>query len=827
MKTIRVVAILGSTLLSTPAWAADEVFVPNRGQWDTPARFVGTIAGTVLRLERGAILLQRECGGRGALVALRFERSEARELVGEGRRPGVHNFYFGQDTARWRTGLPGFDGVRYEDLYPGVDLRVHGSLGVPEYDLQLEPGADVAAIEVRCEGAEGLSVDADGALVIDTALGELRSPPPATWELATDGARIPVACRYRLLDDARFGFDLEGRDAQRPLVIDPGLVWATFFGGDLIDDVNDLLVLPDQSTVVVGGAPKQSFPTTPGSWQAPAPGLVAAYVTRVAADGKSLIFSTLFGGGFHEEGRAVAVASNGDLVFAGVAYSLDLPVTPGVIHTTKSGVENNGDGFVARLTGDGGALVFATYLTGQPFTTVTDIALRSDDGIVVSGGTSNAGFPATPGAFQTAIGGTSSPADGYVAELAPDATAWIAATFLGGSELDATAGLLLMPDGSPLVGGETKSPDFPVTAGAWKHGFGGNFDGFVTHLSPDLTALLASTYVGSFELDKVMALERLPDGNLLLAGPTRSWDFPVSPEAFDPVFNDLGTMDPTTDLFLLRLSPDLGTRLWSSFLGGGSTEDFKIGLAVDSAGTATIFGETTAALSGARPFPTTPGAFQTKPKGLFTNNDMFLSRVNPSGTVLTYSTLYGGTGTEDNGSFTVPSLGLTPEGDAIVAAHSSSADLVLGIPDPFSGSPQGSQDAFVARFDLLPTGVTRYGNSTPGCQGPMAISAFTQPQAGKAFTLTSTHGPASAGGWLLLSPGGLAVPLQVGGLSLWVDPAGLVRLPVASDANGYAEFELHDLPAGLAFAAQFAWPKTCSSPPSWSGTAALSVVVQP
>jgi hypothetical protein len=415
-----------------------------------------------------------------------------------------------------------------------------------------------------------------------------------------------------------------------------------------------------------------------------------------------------------------------------------------------------------------------------------------------------------------------------VSELSPDAAVLVASTFLGGvGGFEGLWDLALLPDGSVVACGETKSSDFPVTAGALQHTYGGNFEGFVTHFNAGLTQLVGSTFIGKSKLDKVSAVAPLPDGNLLLAGPTTSPDFPVTPGAFGKLLNGVGASSTSSDLFLMRVTPDLGTMLSSTFLGGGLDEDFKLGLAVDSAGAATVVGTTFFdSAQGARPFPTTSGAFANHLAESHSGTDMFLARVSPDGSRLTYSTYYGGTQSEDNESFTTPAVALTPEGDAVIAAHTLSTDLPLGIPDPWDKTLAGSFDTFVARFDMLPTGVTRHGASTPGCEGVLAISAFEEPTSGGGLTLSSTGEPPSSNGWLLLSPGAPGSPIQAAGIELWVDPQGMVVMPVGSDAHGYCEAAVHGLTAGLVFHAQFVWPKDCPVD-SWSSTAALDIVVQP
>ena len=100
--------------------------------------------------------------------------------------------------------------VLYRDLYPGIDMRLREARGHPEYDLLLQPGADLAQVAVRIEGADGLNLAADGSLVIETAVGPVTQPSPATWEVGPLGERREIRCRYVLLGPDQFGFEAAG-----------------------------------------------------------------------------------------------------------------------------------------------------------------------------------------------------------------------------------------------------------------------------------------------------------------------------------------------------------------------------------------------------------------------------------------------------------------------------------------------------------------------------------------------------------------------------------------------------------------------------------------
>lgn len=116
------------------------------------------------------------------------------------------NFFYGQDPSRWRTQVPTYGEVHYRDLYPGVDVVVRKSGGGIEYDLLLHPGASLDQVRVRFTGARSLTLDAEGMLRIETAVGSLRHSPPRSFELHEDGRRSEILCELVELGENVFGY---------------------------------------------------------------------------------------------------------------------------------------------------------------------------------------------------------------------------------------------------------------------------------------------------------------------------------------------------------------------------------------------------------------------------------------------------------------------------------------------------------------------------------------------------------------------------------------------------------------------------------------------
>ena len=167
----------------------------------------------------------------GVSLALRFLGADPRaEAAGSGRAPGTVNYLRGDDPSRWRTDVPTYYGVVYRELWPGIDVRLSGREGALKYEFRVRPGARPEDIRLAYRGAQGLRRDGDGALQIETALGDLRDAPPISYQ-RIGGVRVPVESSYALGGDSAYGFAVGPYDRDHELIIDPSLAYSSFLGG--------------------------------------------------------------------------------------------------------------------------------------------------------------------------------------------------------------------------------------------------------------------------------------------------------------------------------------------------------------------------------------------------------------------------------------------------------------------------------------------------------------------------------------------------------------------------------------------------------------------
>jgi Beta-propeller repeat len=370
------------------------------------------------------------------------------------------------------------------------------------------------------------------------------------------------------------------------------LVYSTFLGGASVDEPSGIAVDPQGQAYVIGSTQSGDFPATPGAFDTALDGTEDAFVTKISRDGSALAYSTFLGGSSDDFGSGIAVDPSGQAFVTGRTESGDFLTTPGAFDTTFGGGLD--DGFVTKLSRDGSALAYSTFLGGAAFDFGEGIAVDPSGYAYVTGLTESGDFPTTA-AFNTTLDDV----DAFVAKLSRDGSTLAYSTFLGGAFNDIAFGIAVDPSGQAYVAGRTSSGDFPTTAGAFDTTFGGGFsDAFVARLTRDGSALAYATFLGGAFDDAANGIAIDPSGHAYVTGFTQSGEFPITAGAFDTTLGFI-------DAFVTKLSRDGSTLGYSTFLGG-AVNDGGNGIAVDPSGQAYVTGFTQSA-----DFPTTAGAFDT------------------------------------------------------------------------------------------------------------------------------------------------------------------------------------------------------------------------
>jgi hypothetical protein len=562
------------------------------------------------------------------------------QSAGEDLLPGTSNYLQGNDPRQWQTNVPEYGRVEYEDVYPGIAAAYYGNQGQLEYDFVVAPGADPSAIALRIQGAQGLELDGQGNLVIHASGGDVVEQAPVVYQ-EVNGVRVPVQGQYVLEDGQRVGFQIGTYDRALPLVIDPVLAYSTYFGGTGNDEGRGIAVDPQGNVYVTGITDSSDFPQ-------------------------------INGGGLQKSFQGIGTD----------AYVVKLDPTGRPVYFTYLGGSSMPGGPLGTLSPEDFANAIAVDAAGEVY-----LAGETDQS------TLNLPFPLKNSAATPQNG-----SNVFVAKLMADGSDLVFSTYLTVTRAG-TATNLLQEYGTGIavdsVGNAYVTGVSYVTGGV-------NYHALLAKLSPGGTTLFSQDYGGDGDtFSNGIALDTA--GNAYIAGSTTSSSFATQTPA------QVTTVGASA-AFVLKVNPDptVAQPIYSVRFGG-SKGDGAGAIAVDAAGDAYITGSTTSP-----DFPTTANAFQkiqqngTITLPLFPGGpnttatgtvDAFVTKLDPTGQKLIYSTYLGGNG-DDVGN----AIAVDPAGDAVVVGQTNSSNFPTanplhipgGLGDQFGG---GQYDAFVAKLD--------------------------------------------------------------------------------------------------------------------------------
>jgi hypothetical protein len=668
----------------------------------------------------------------GGVLRMKLRNANpAAKVTGVDELAGTSNYFIGNDPAKWRTNVPTYAKVKYEGIYSGIDLVYYGNQRQLEYDFIVAPGANPHRIQFDVRGAKRIRRDEHGDLVlrIETGEGEIRWHKPVVYQ-EEGGKRQEIAARYAIRGTHRVTFELAKYDASRPLYIDP-LMYSTYLGGSggLGNYGGGVAVDGAGNAYVTGNTTSSNFPVTPGAFETTCGNLYCgnAFVTKINASGSALVYSTYLGSGNGgSTGYGITVDNAGDAYVTGSA-GINFSVTPSAFQTTcgnpnPSSCEN---AFITKINPSGSALVYSTYLGGSGSGPYGDwgsgIAVNSAGNAYVTGWTSSTNFPLM-NPLQGVFGGGDF--DAFVTELNPTGSALVYSTYLGGNNRDCGYGIALDSAGNAYVTGCTFSTNFPVTPGAFQTACGGacpvNSNAFVTEINPSGSALVYSTYLGGSGGDGGYGIAVDSAGNGYVTGYTNSTDFPVTPGAFQTT---CGNPSFCENAFITEINPSGSALVYSTYLGGSGT-DVGQRIAVDSLNNAYVTGWTSSTN-----FP-----LMNPLQGVFGGGqyDAFVTKLNPTGSALVYSTYLGGTAADEGEGVAVDGAG-----NAYVSGTTSSTNFPV-TPGAFQTIYNGcyppnacypfTGDAFVTTFDtltLFPSNLN-FGGQPVGFTSSPQVSILTQ-----------------------------------------------------------------------------------------------------
>ena len=467
-------------------------FEPNVGQTDPAVKFMSRGPDHALLLTPSEIVVVTRGSEKTATVRMSLPGGNpSPRISGADPLPGRTNYFLGNDPAQWHTNVPTYRKVKYESVYPGVDLEYYGNQQKLEFDFVVAPGADLQRIRMSFSGAERLEINAQGDLVTHAGGAEVLYRKPRVYQPRSGSAGPQeklIDGRYVLKSDSEVAFEVAPYDAAKPLVIDPTLVFSTYLGGGLADGAFGVTTDSSGNAYVTGGTTSTpttapQFPITAGAYQTAFGGAQAsctsalafecgdAFVAELNPAGTSLIYATYLGGSSKDEGRGIAVDSSGNAYVVGTTSSSNFPTMNGL----PAGFTGTTDAFAAELNPTGSALLYSTLLGGSGGAANTgltmgySLALDSSNNVYVTGSTNASDFPTTPGVVQrTCPSCTATPQEpgAFVAKLNTTLAGTLSSiysTFLGGSGANRAFSIAVDFAGNAYVAGATTSVAFPCS----------------------------------------------------------------------------------------------------------------------------------------------------------------------------------------------------------------------------------------------------------------------------------------------------------------------------------------------------------------------------
>ena len=666
----------------------------------SPARFLahGCDAQFSIAPDGAQLILQKS--GATRTVQMQFTGANPlAQIQGDSELSGKINYLIGSNPAQWRSGVPTFAKVRVGEIYPGINLVYYGNQQQLEYDFTIAAGTSPDSIAIHFDGADKISVNAQGGLVLKLGDSKILQPKPLIYQ-TVDGTRKEISGGYKILDAHNVAFNVGKYDRARPLVIDPVLSYSTFFGGTLADTAFALALNATDGSVYIGGQTLSKLAIKKGK--------------KNSSD----------------------------------EFEKDSPFsTPGAIQEEFAGGKRIGDGFIARFDDTGTNLIYLTYLGGSEDDLVSSVAVDAAGNAFVTGFTESPDFPVSTNALYPNIGGIENPrnkafpGDAFVAELDASGSNFIYSTFLGGSQLEAGNGIVIDSADNAFVTGLTGSSDFPITNAVQNHLAGTN-NVFITEIGAGGSPLIFSTYLGGTNSDSGESIALDAAENIYVTGFTSSTNFPIT-NAITTVLNGgllrkNGKAYFAYDAFVAKLTPLGASLVYSTFLGS-TNNDHGYRIVCDDAGNAYVAGD-----SASPDFPNTvtnvPGLFAhgdingNKKDNGASDIDAFLAKFDPNG-ALVYCALFGGK--NDDTAFGV---GLDAVGDVFVAGATTSKNFPTNnATSAFRIKNAGGNDVFVTAFSTTPTNITAmlYSGYLGGKKNDFGYNLVVDP-AGNAYVVGQT-----------------------------------------------------------------------------------------
>lgn len=722
---LLLVFVLAAAVLTGSAEAAlptQGVFIQNLGQWDNRATFhmlIGdtkrephyrmeawlTESGYIYQLsdltafteDLKDVSLKKSMASNNIsqhAVSVSFLGGQKAAIEAMKPAPGKFNWLVGNDKSSHVTGAKAYHQVIYRNIYPGIDVTfdaVHDK-GLMETTYTVAPGATPETIVLNYNGGDAVRIDSDGNLVIATSLGNITEMKPVAFQKDSFGKHQPVPVAFAL-KGKNLTFRVASYDKSRVLYIDPVVIFSRTFGGSSTESVASM---HEDSTgrYFTGVTASGNFPATVGAYQQNLSGSYDLFAAKFDLANATLLWATYLGSSGAEYGGNSALVSDGSLYLVATTTSAVAwpPNPPGFTYGTIGGGIDIG---IAHLSSNGQNILASAVIGGTSTDYAGDIAISGAGDIYVCGSTNlpqSSNFPMTPAGFNKTQAGSY---DAYILRFNAALSNYMNMTLIpGGTANDGCSGLAFDLSNNVYAMGITLEGSYPATTTI---GPVGNYDLFIAKYDAALSTQSYNVLIGGTSTDPTPGFSyvSIPDyyyqtgyNGIIVDSSNRAWvtgtsastDFPTTPGAYQT------TNGGNYDVFVLALNPAGTALVYSTFIGGNSTDGGR-SIKFDSKGNVYVAG-----FSASPNYPTTAEAVQQTNAGSY---DFVLSVLSPDLSSLIFSTYWGGVSGSDFGG----DLAVGPDYTARISGISSSGFPQVPAESPVFG-PGGNYDGAVVSLDF-------------------------------------------------------------------------------------------------------------------------------
>ncbi len=629
------------------------------------------------------------------------------QVITEQKQDYYENYFTDRTGDKSATAFA-FSRITYKNIYPNIDWVLYTTNGQLEHEFVIRQGGKVSDIKLKYGGATELKLNEDGSFTAKTPQGVIKEHAPDAYQ--NDGKKVSSGF---VLNNNVLSYSMGGFNGD--LIIDPTLVWATYYGGSNQQYGNSVATDVSGNVYLAGYTGSLAGIATTGAYQIVFGGHYDAFLAKFSSSG-AIQWATYYGGSGNDIAQAVATNISGDIYLCGLTSSSSGIATSGVYQPGYGGSQ---DAFLVKFS-NSGAIQWGTYFGGYETDGAYRVSADSYGNVFIAGATLSPTSIATAGAFQTTIGGMD---DAFVAKFSSSGS-MLWATYYGGSVDDYGISLAVDGIGNVFLCGGTNSSSGIATPGSYQSIFGGSDDGFMVKFNGSGTREWA-TYFGGSGGAHVTAIATDNSGNVFLTGETGSTSAIATPGAYQATFGG-----GTWDAYLAKFN-NSGVIQWATYYGGSGL-DIAYNLATDSAGNPFISGMTTSSSAIA-----TVGAYQTVISG---GEDAFLAKFNTSGAII-WASYYGG-------NMSTEGLGIAAGTSGIVyLCGSTNSTSSIATPGSYQSTFSGdSGDAYLAKFNfncVAPPSVLPISGPSSVCVSDSISLIDATP--GGIWSCSNTHASVSGG----------------------------------------------------------------------------------